>query len=273
MTPGEALFDSLRLGRTLGLHLLEPFDRLRRTALGRSDLPPLWLRRHAGPLAAYDRAVLGLETWLDRLGLVLPGDLVLDLGCGAGSMALALGRRIGGSGRYIGIDVHRPSIDWAARRFASDARFRFEAIEAASPYGSRRPAPARPNALPAANGATQFVLAKSLFTHLLEPETAAYLSETRRVLQPGRAALVSAFLFEPGSRADRGLCPWFRHPEPGSPVRFRFRHRPQAAVAYERSRFVALVEQAGLRVQWICPGFLPGNDRLPRGQDLLLLGH
>jgi SAM-dependent methyltransferase len=273
VTPGEALFDSLRLGRTLGLHLLEPFDRLRRAALGRMDLPPLWLRRHAGPVAEYDRAVADMETWLDRLGLVLPGDLVLDLGCGAGSMAAALGRRIGSSGRYIGIDVHRPSVQWAARRFASDARFRFETVEVASPYGSRRPAPARPNALPVANGAAQFVLAKSLFTHLLEPEAAAYLSETRRVLEPGRAAFVSAFLFEPGSRADRGFCPWFRHPEPGYPVRFRFRYRPQAAVAYERSRFVSLVEQAGLRVQWICPGYLPGNDRLPRGQDLLLLGH
>jgi SAM-dependent methyltransferase len=236
-------------------------------------LPPLWLRRHAGPVADYDRAVLGLETWLDRLALVLPGDLVLDLGCGAGSMASALGRRIGSSGRYIGIDVHRPSVEWAARRFAGDARFRFEVAETPSPYGSRQPTLAGSSTLPVASGAAQFVLAKSLFTHLLEPEAAAYLSETRRVLQPGRAAFVSAFLFEPGSRADRGHCPWFRHPEPGTPVRFRFQHRPQAAVAYERSHFISLVEQAGLRVQWLCPGFLPGDDRVPRGQDLLLLGH
>lgn len=273
MTPGEALFDSLRLGRTLGLHLLEPFDRLRRAALGRKDLPPLWLRRHTGPVAEYDRAVSGTETWLDRLGLVVPGDLVVDLGCGAGSMAAALGRRIGGTGRYLGIDVHRPSIEWAARRFAGDGRFRFETVGAASPYGWRQPAASKPVSLPVADGGAQFVLAKSFFTHLLEPAATAYLSETRRVLEPGRAALVSAFLFESGSRADRGLCSWFRHPDPGHPVRFRFRHRPQAAVAYERSRFVSLVEKAGLRVQWICPGFLPGNDRSPRGQDLLLLGH
>ena len=273
MTPAEALFDSLRLCRTLGLRLLEPFDRLRRAALGRNDLPPLWLRRHAGPVSDYDRAVLGIETWLDRLGLVRPGDLVLDLGCGAGSMASALGRRIGGAGRYVGIDVHRPSIGWVSRRFAGDPRFRFETVEAASPYGSRPPAPPGQNALPVRDGAVQFVLAKSLFTHLLEPEAAAYLSETRRALRPGRAALISAFLFEPGSRADRGLAPFFRHPEPGAPVRFRFRHRPQAAVAYERSHFVSLVEQAGLKVQWICPGYLPGDDPVPRGQDLLLLGH
>jgi SAM-dependent methyltransferase len=273
VNPGEALFQSLRLGRTVGLHLLEPFDRLRRTVLGRGDLPPLWLRRHTGPLAEYDRAVSGMETWLDRLGLVRPGDLVVDLGCGAGSMGAALGRRIGSSGRYIGVDLHRPSVAWAARRFAGDARFRFETVAAASPVGSRGGLPAGASPLPLADGAAQFVLAKSLFTHLLEPEAAAYLAETRRVLERGRAAFVSAFLFEPGSRTDRGLCPWFRHPEPGDPVRFRFRHRPRAAVAYERSRFVSLVEQAGLRVQWICAGHLPGNDRLPRGQDLLLLGH
>ena len=272
MTLGGVLADSLRLGRTLVLHLLEPIDRLRRAALDRGDLPPLWLRRHAGPILDYDSAVSDMEAWIDRLALIRPGDLTLDLGCGAGSMAPAVGGRIGSSGHYIGIDVHRPSIDWAARRFAGDSRFRFETVDAASPYGSRK-SPSRPIALPVADGAAQFVLAKSLFTHLLETEAAAYLSEIRRVLEPGRAAFVSAFLFEPGSRADRGLCPWFRHPEPGSPARFRFRHRPQAAVAFERSHFVSLVEKAGLRVQWICPGFLPGNDRLPRGQDLLLLGH
>jgi SAM-dependent methyltransferase len=272
VTPGETLFDFLRLGRTVGLHLVEPFDRLRRAALGRRDLPPLWLRRHAGPVTEYDRSISGMETWLDTLGLVRPGDLVLDLGCGAGSMATALGRRIGSSGRYIGVDVHRPSVAWAARRFASDPRFRFEVIEAASPYGSRGRAPAGRSPLPVQDGAAQFVLAKSLFTHLLEPEAATYLAQIRRVLEPRRGALVSAFLFEPGSRADRGLCPWFRHPGSGGPVRFRFRHRPQATVAYERSHFVSLVEQADLHVQWICAGYLPGNDRIPRGQDLLLLG-
>ena len=272
MTPAGALFDSLRLARTAALRLLEPIDRLRRTVLGRQDLPPLHLRRHAGPIARYDRAVADIEAWLDRLGLVRKDDLVLDLGCGPGTMAASLGNRIGPQGRYIGIDVHRASLRWAVRKFSGDPRMRFELAPVASPYGSRRDGLAAQYRLPLLDSSAQFILAKSLFTHLLEDGAAAYLSEIRRVLQPGRAALVSAFLFEPGSAADRGLSEWFRHPCPGAPVRFRFRHRPEAAVAYAHSRFLSLVELAGLRVQWLCPGFLPGEDPVPRGQDLLLLG-
>jgi SAM-dependent methyltransferase len=272
VTPTAVLFDSLRLARSLVLRLLEPIDRMRRIVIRRQDLPPLHLRRHAGPIASYDRAVADTAGRLDRLGLVRPDDLVLDLGCGPGSMAAPLGNRIGAKGRYVGIDVHRASLRWAARRFSGDPRMRFELAPVSSPYGSRRDAPAGRYRLPLGDGSVQLVLAKSLFTHLLEEEAAAYMSEIRRVIEPGRAALVSAFLFEPGSSADRGRCSWFRYPGPGARVRYRFRHRPEAAVAYEQSRFLSLVERAGLRVQWLSPGFLPGEDPVPRGQDFLLLG-
>jgi hypothetical protein len=147
----------------------------------------------------------------------------------------------------------------------------FEAVSFASPYGRRQPA--SPGlALPLADRAAQFVLAKSLFTHLLEGDASTYLSEIRRILEPGRAALVTAFLFERGSRADGGLSRSFRHPEPRQPVRWRLRHRPHAAVAYERVHFQSLAERAGLRSHWICNGYLPGDDDVPRGQDLVLLG-
>ena len=251
---------------------LGPFDAALCAATGNRDLPPLWLRRHAGSVADYEGAARGMDSWIGRLELVRPGDLALDVGCGAGAMATALGRRIGPNGHYVGVDVHQPSIAWAARHFSGDGRFRFELAQVASPYGSHRGPSSRHYRLPLGDGAAQFVLAKSLFTHLLEEEAAAYLAEFRRVLDPGRAVVVSAFLFAPGSRSDRGLSRWFRHPEAGSPVRWRFRHRPQAAVAYERSRFVSLVESAGLRVHQVHQGFFPGEDEHPHGQDIVLLG-
>jgi len=45
-----------------------------------------------------------------------------------------------------------------------------------------------------------------------------------------------------------------------------------AAVAYAKTRFVRLVESAGLHVQWHWPGYYPGATR-PTGQDTLLIGH
>jgi len=268
----ESLFDLLRLARTAALRAAGPLDRLSALARGPGDRPPLWLRRHAGPLAAHESSAREMDAWIGELGLVREGDRVVDLGCGAGAMAAPLARRLGPAGSYLGLDVHRPSISWASRHFAADRRVAFEAVAAASPYGGGRGPSNGRSALPVAEGAAQFVLAKSLFTHLLEADAAAYLSEIRRILEPGRAALVTAFLFERGSRADRGLSRSFRHPEPGRPVRWRLRHRPESAVAYERTFFLALVQRAGLREQWICESFLPGDDDVPRGQDLVLLG-
>jgi hypothetical protein len=54
-------------------------------------------------------------------------------------------------------------------------------------------------------------------------------------------------------------------------VRWRLRTRPTAAVAYEKSQFERMVGAAGLRVQWMSPGYFPGTDRIA-GQDTLLLG-
>jgi hypothetical protein len=43
-------------------------------------------------------------------------------------------------------------------------------------------------------------------------------------------------------------------------------------VAWEKRLFESIVVSAGLRLQWLSPGWYPGGDRLD-GQDTLLLGH
>lgn len=221
-------------------------------------MPPLWLRRHVGPVGRFESAAREMTATLDRLELIRPGDLVVDLGCGCGAMTSALGERMGEAGRYVGVDVHGPSICWCRRRWASDPRFRFELVD-----GS-----AESYRFPVADGAAGFVLAKSLFTHLLEPESRVYLAEVRRVLAPGRKALVTAFLFVAGEVEP----PAFPHPRrSGAAVRWRLAARPRAAVAYDRARFEGLVAEAGLTLTTFVPGFWPGTDRPPQGQDVLVL--
>ena len=206
---------------------------------------------------------------IDQLGLVKRGDRVLDVGCGPGAMVSGLLDRAGREGSYVGFDVHRPSIEWCRRLYRGDSRCRFELARLASPYATPGGGPVEGYSFPIDDGASDFVLAKSVFTHLEPGEARRYLVETRRALRPGCAAIVTAFLFDRASDEFANVTLAF--PFGDGQVRWRSWLRPNSAVAYEQSRFFELVGESGLRVQWMSAGYFPGAERL-KGQDTLLLG-
>jgi ubiquinone/menaquinone biosynthesis C-methylase UbiE len=209
-----------------------------------------------------------MAEFLDRLGLPRDGDTVLDIGCGPGAMVPHFRERLGGAGKYVGFDTHGPSIQWCCRNFAGDSRLSFHHADCS---GTQNGAVLKYK-FSVADGAADLVLAKSVFTHLLEPVARHYLLEIHRTLRRGGAAVITAFLFDdtgPGKDAVRDLFP---QAEAAGAIRWRSRLRPTAAVAYSKSRFTGMVEGAGLRLQWMSNGFFPGCDRL-LGQDTLLIGH
>jgi hypothetical protein len=168
----------------------------------------------------------------------------------------------------VGFDVHAPSIRWCRRHFAGDRRLRFELAEIASPYGD--PGSERlveEYRFPLDDGAADFVLAKSVFTHLLEKDVRHYLREIRRTLRPGRAALITAFLFDGMAR-----LPAFPYPGEDSPIRWLRPQRVQAAVAFERGFFERMIGEAGLTLRTLIPGYWPGRVAVPEGQDVVVVG-
>ena len=187
-------------------------------------------------------------------------------------MAAVLTGRLGAGSRYVGFDVHEPSVLWCRRRFSHDPRLAFEVARVASPYGNSSGPSATSYRFPMRDSEAGLVLAKSVFTHLLEPEARHYLSETRRVLRPGRSAVITAFLFDRDGPQNQAARRAFPHSSSAGAARWRFASRPTAAVAYDRVIFESFVEAAGLQVQWIYFGYFPGSDRLT-GQDILILGH
>ncbi len=263
--------DALRLARSAMFRLAGPVERFVNPASRRGEMPPLHLRRHSGPVRRFESSALEFDAWIEKLRLLREEDRVLDVGCGPGAMALRFSRRRW-RGTYLGFDVHEPSIAWCREHFGADPRFSFILADVASPYGKAGRVPASEYLFPMDSGQAQLVIAKSVFTHLLEPEARHYLVEIARVLASGRAALITAFLFDSASRTGRGLSPFFRVAATDPAVLFRRRSRPEAAVAYDQSRFRTMVESAGLRILWTCPGFFPGEDPQPRGQDILLVG-
>lgn len=260
----------LRRLRTLGYRAISPIERCFLSAQERRELPPLWLRRHVGQPAKFRSAAHDTAELIDRLALLSPGAVVLDIGCGCGAMVSALLERVGEEGRYVGFDVHGPSIRWCRRRWSGHPRVDFHRAEIPSPYSTGT---VRSSLIsyrfPVPDGGADLVLAKSVFTHILGGELPHYLEEIRRVLAPGGRALVSLFQFDDGAGV---VPPAFPFPaDPGALERWRRRGWPHAAVAYARSHSQKLIENAGLEVALSIDGFWPGTEREIRGQDLLVL--
>ena len=83
-----------------------------------------WVRLQArldAQLAALGRLAM------DRAA-IRPGEAVLDVGCGTGETTLEISRRVGESGKVLGVDVSRPMLSLARRRLeaAGLSQTRFE---------------------------------------------------------------------------------------------------------------------------------------------------
>ncbi len=118
----------------------------------------------------------------DLLDLVAPrpGEAVLDVGCGTGSLAIAAKRDVGPTGTVHGVDASPQMLARAAKK----ARRAGLGVEFTS-------APAQ--ALPFPDARFDVVLSTIMLHHLPRPGRAACLREIRRVLKPGGRVLVVEF--------------------------------------------------------------------------------
>lgn len=114
------------------------------------------------------------------LAALRPGERVLDVGCGTGSLAILAGQQVGPSGTVVGVDAS-PEMIARARRKAHRAGSKVEFREASA------------QALPFPQAQFDVVLSTLMWHHLPRPAHAQLVSEARRVLKPGGRILVVDF--------------------------------------------------------------------------------
>lgn len=221
-----------------------------------------------------------LRNYDKQMGLP-PNMSFVDVGCGIGRDAFALMDRLGPSGRYLGVDVTRDSIEWCRRNITPrDPRFRFHHVDARNelynPFGQGVTSDFR---LPVRDGTVDRIGLASVFTHLLEDEVVHYMREFRRVLAPEGRVHASFFLHSPEAlEAARtlGKTPWKANfdIELGPGVYANDPVYPRGAVAYTQEAMQRMMQAAGLTMD---RGYVRGKwsglhgDQAEEGQDAVIL--
>lgn len=116
------------------------------------------------------------------LGEVHSGETVLDLGSGAGLDSIRASRKVGPSGRVLGIDFTPEMIERARRNVAAVGLSNVEFLEAAI------------EAMPLADSTADVAFCNGLFN--LCPDKPKALTEVYRVLKPGGRFFIADVLLE-----------------------------------------------------------------------------
>ncbi len=201
---------------------------------------------------------------LQRCGLE-PDLHMLEIGCGIGRLVFELAPFLD-RGSYVGFDISPEAIAWLNEHYAPRLpNFRFDVLDIYNArYNRDNTGSAQTVRWPYEDDAFEFACAFSVFTHMRLPEVAHYLTELRRVLRPGRRAVVTFALI-----TDRDRPPYVHAGKPLvqiDDVSYTRRvERPERGIAYREAAVRATVEQAGLTIVEVIDGSWHGwNSSKPR---------
>jgi ubiquinone/menaquinone biosynthesis C-methylase UbiE len=187
-----------------------------------------------GRAAALRRATVDLAG-------IAPGEMVLDVGCGTGAVAMEVRRRLDAGGQVYGIDP-APQMIAVARRKAKRARlaidYRVAAVEA----------------LPFSDDSFDLVISSLMMHHLPADLQRAGMAEMYRTLKPGGRLLVVDFKAASAHGRDRALpllVHRHRHVDPHEP-----HHAPTPSTLLQAAGFME-VETGAMDLSFV--GFMRGR--------------
>jgi cyclopropane fatty-acyl-phospholipid synthase-like methyltransferase len=191
---------------------------------------------------------------LERLAGLNPKSRLLDWGCGAGRLAVGV-REHYKEGRiedYHGVDVQPDLISWARENLTAPG-FRFTCVDVANERYNPAGLPDR--TIAAEPSTVDVFYAYSVFSHMNDDDTAAYLKLIGEALSDKGKAFVTCFVEE-------GVPDWEENPEGYGPLEWKGRLH---CTRFARRHFEDLVSRAGMAVDW----FVYGQET--DGQSLYIL--
>ena len=179
-------------------------------------------------------AVRDVERLQEYCGLGTDSSL-LDWGCGAGRLAVGVREKLGRIRDYHGVDIQPELIAWAEANLAGPG-FRFTCLD----VGNERynPDGSTERTLAAEPASVDVFYAYSVFSHMNDEDTPAYLRLIGEALAPTGRALVTCFVEE-------DVPDWEENPAGYGPLEWKGRLH---CTRFSRRHFEDHVRAAGLAV-------------------------
>jgi SAM-dependent methyltransferase len=230
------------------------------------------IREIGGSFAEVGGEFLG---YFKDLANLKPDESVLEVGCGVGRVALPLTSYLSDNGNYKGFDIVPEWITWCSRNISLRyPNFEFTCADVFNgtynPGGKLTPSEFD---FPYQAGSFDFLIATSVFTHLVPKDVEHYLVEIKRVLQPAGRCLLTFFLLNSESIPlveSKRSFPAF--PNQYGLYRTVNKDTPEIGVAYEESFVRQSLGSAGLTlIEPIHYGSWSGRKGYLSFQDILLV--
>lgn len=226
-------------------------------------------------LQEYSRVGKYIATVLKNRAKMKPTDVVLDMGCGSGRVAMHLVDYLADGGTYHGIDVVKSSIDWCRNAYAGFGNFHYQHADLYSEfYNPKGPVKAEEYRFPFEDSSLDLVWSSSLFTHMLIAAVDNYLGEMARTLKQGGRIWNSYLLLDEVSEplvhgAPRNDGRRMEHKVDGG--RIGYPDKPEWVVSLYKDRILALHEKHGFEImEVILTDWSGGRPGVPKGQDVII---
>jgi SAM-dependent methyltransferase len=227
--------------------------------LNRRDefVPPGRLLPYTGSVRYVNFKAVGEEfcRYFVELGGLQPNEMVLDVGCGVGRMAIPLTRYLSAAGGYEGFDIIPNAISWARSEITPKyPNFHFQLAPIYSEvYNPRGRYKASEYQFPYESETFDFVFLVSVFTHMFPADMEHYFSEIVRVSKKGGRQLMSFFLMNSESlrlveAGKSALNLRWRWGTDGQGCRTIDIGRPESAVGHEEEFVLGLYRKHGLQI-------------------------
>lgn len=249
------------------------------TASQRCTLPPVEYMQVIGSHDV-DHFVNVMQEYFVEIAtscLVSPSASVLDLGCGAGRLAIPFSQYLQTGGSYVGVDVWCEGIDWCRNNILprDGVEFSFIHVPANDNYYFSPTLSGRRNDFSLSfieSGSIQLAFAVSTFTHLRREDALQYLCALRRILDPSGLVYMTAFVIDRYFHDEVGRTGRFADVCEEAPGQFYGYSGQDYFAGFGREVWAEMFEIAGLYPLVVETGSWVKKPGSRRYQDLFLLG-